>query len=110
MAPCSDPAPGEGQPPLSWQDVETLGVAEIVMAILDARKIMSWATAASVSRERRDDLVYVRVKLLEGPSASSTGALAEKPGRSEVAAAFAARQLKEDLAAAFGQKDVIILS
>jgi hypothetical protein len=90
--------------------VETLGVAEIVIAILDARKIMSWATAASVSRVRRDDLVYVRVTLLEGPSASSTGALAERPGRGEVAAAFAARQLKEDLAAAFGQKDVIILS
>jgi hypothetical protein len=109
MARCSDPPPGERQLPLSWQHVETLGVAEVVMAILDARKTMSWATAASISRERRDDLVYVRVTLLEGLPPSSTGEPKDSPGRGEVAVAFAARRLGMDLSDAFGQKDTIVL-
>jgi hypothetical protein len=107
MAPSADAVPGDGRPLPSWQAVETLGVSEIVVAILEARKTKPWATAARVSREQRDDLVYVRVTFLEEPSAA--GGLADKSGRGEVIAAFAADRLREDLALAFGQKDVIIL-
>jgi hypothetical protein len=107
MASRADAVPGDGQPPPSWQAVESLGVPEIVVAILEARKTKPWATAAHVSREQRDDLVYVRVTLLEKPSAA--GGLADKSGRGEVIAAFAAYRLSEDLALAFGKKDVIIL-
>jgi hypothetical protein len=101
-----DAVPGDGQPPPSWQAVEALGVPEIVVAILEARKTKPWATAAHVSREQCDDLIYVRVTLLEKPA----GGLADKSGRGEVIAAFAAYRLGEDLALAFGQKDVIILN
>jgi hypothetical protein len=101
MASSADAVPGDGQPPPSWQAVEALGVPEIVVAILEARKTKPWATAAHVSREQRDDLVYVRVTLLEKPAGES--------GRGEVIAAFAAYGLGEDLALAFGEKDVIIL-
>jgi hypothetical protein len=107
MAPGSDAVPGDGPSPGSeaGSPAESLGVAEVVMAILEARKIMPRATAASVSRERRHDLLYVRVTLLESPPASPAG----QPGIGEVVAEFTVRRLDEDLAAAFGQKDVIIL-
>jgi hypothetical protein len=76
------------------------------MTILEARKTMPWATAASVSREWRHHLLHVRVTLLESPPAASAGG----PDRhGEVVAAFTVRRLDEDLSAAFGQKDVIIL-
>ena len=75
------------------------------MTILEARKTMPWATAASVSREIHRDRVHVRVRLLES-SSPSDGRL---EGHGEVVAAFTARRLGEDLATAFGQKDVIIL-
>jgi hypothetical protein len=106
MASGSDAVTGDGPPPPRSPPTETLGVAEIVMTILEARKTMPWATAASVSREVHRDLVHVRVRLLENPSLPS----ADRPeGHDEVVAAFTARRLGEDLATAFGQKDVIIL-
>ena len=105
MAPGSDAMPGDG-PPLGSRAAESLGVAEIVMTILEARKTMPWATAASISREWRRDLLHVRVTLLESSSASSAG---HPDGHGEVVAAFTVARLDEDLAAAFGQKDVIIL-
>jgi hypothetical protein len=107
MAPGSDAVPGDGPSPGSplGSAAESLGVAEIVMTILEARKIMPRATAASVSREQRQDLLYVRVTLLESPPASPAG----QPGIGEVVAEFTVRRLDEDLAAAFGHKDVIIL-
>jgi hypothetical protein len=46
------------------------------------------------------------VRLLEDSSPSSDG---RAEGHGEVVAAFTARRLGEDLATAFGQKDVIIL-
>ena len=45
--------------------METLGIADVVMTILEARKTMPWATAAAVSRESRGDVIHVRVSLLE---------------------------------------------
>jgi hypothetical protein len=96
--------PGDGSPsgPLP---AESLGVAEVVMTILEARKTRPRATAASISREQRHDLLHVCVTLLESPPVSSAG----QPGMGELVAEFTVRQLSEDLAAAFGQKDVIIL-
>jgi hypothetical protein len=44
-----------GQPSSAWRRVETLGIAQIVVLILEARKTMPWATAATVSRERHGD-------------------------------------------------------
>jgi hypothetical protein len=85
---------------------ETLSVSEVVLAILEARKTMPWATAAAISRETGSDLVHVRVRLLESAPPSA----ADRPqGSGEVVAAFTVRRLGEDLATAFGQKDVIIL-
>lgn len=88
---------------LGVEPSETLSVTQVVLAILEARKTMPWATAASISRETQGDLVCVRVRLLE--STSDTGP--DKHG--EVAAVFTVRRLGEDLATAFGPKDVIIL-
>jgi hypothetical protein len=89
--------------------VETLGIADVVMTILKARKTMPWATAAAVSRESRGDVIHIRVSLMESSPSSSSGRPKDQPGRSDVVAAFTARRLGADLAAAFGQKDVIIL-
>jgi hypothetical protein len=100
--------PGDGQSPGS-QPAESLGIAEIVVAILEARKTKPWATAASISRERRHDTLYVRVALLEGPSAATANRPGGQSAHGEVVAAFTVRRLDEDLAVAFGQKDVIIL-
>jgi hypothetical protein len=103
MAPGTDPPVGGGQPSPLWQQVQTIGLAEIAMTILEARKTMPTATAAAVSRERDGAGFRVRVRLLEGapPAADAVG---------EVVAVFMAEQVGQDLANAFGDKDVIILS
>ena len=98
---------GDGAPP-DWQQVQTLGVADVVMTILKARKAMPSATAATVSRTRHGDGYRVLVSLLEGsPSAEADGG---HPGAiDEAVAIFVARELGKDLADAFGGKDVFIL-
>ena len=112
MSPGTDPAIHDGKPSPDWELVETLGVADIVMIILGARKTMPSATAAAVSRERRGDVFHVRVSLLKGAPSPSGGNRSE-PGRidgpGEVIADFAARQLGQDLVDAFGSNNVIIL-
>ncbi len=84
--------------------METLGIADVVVTILQARKTMPWATAATVSRESRGDVIHVHVSLLESSERPE-----DEPGRGDVVAAFSARQLGADLATAFGSKDRIIL-
>jgi len=112
MSPGTDPAIDDGKPSPDWDLVETLGVADIVMIILGARKTIPSATAATVSRERRGDVFHVRVSLLEGPPSPPGGNRLE-PGRTngpgQVIADFAACRLGQDLVDAFGQNDVIIL-
>jgi hypothetical protein len=49
MVPGSDAMPGDGGS-AGLPPAESLGVAEVVMTILEARKTMPRATAASVSR------------------------------------------------------------
>jgi hypothetical protein len=99
--PSADAEPGGEQQPPSWQVVGSLGVRDVVVAILEARKTNSGATAARVSREQRGGVTYVRVTLLEEP--------AEDHQLGELVATFAADQLRDDLLVAFGHKDVIIL-
>lgn len=109
MASSPNSVTGDGPSPPSWQQVETLGVAEIVMTILEAQKTMPWATAAAISRESHGDVIQVRVSLLESTAPSSAERAEDPPRASEAIAAYATRRLGEDLAAAFGQKDTIIL-
>lgn len=106
----SNPGPQDDGGPSSptWQHVDTLEVTQIVLTILEARKTMPWATAATVSRERRGGATYVRVTLLESsPSATADGQ--EGRGAGEIIAAYAVRRLGDDLANAFGDRDVITL-
>jgi hypothetical protein len=97
-----------GSPSPDWQQVQTLGVAEIVVTILEARKTMPSATAAAVSREKYGGGFRVHVSLLEDmPSPDENP---RDPGSPQwVIAIFAARRLGQDLTDAFGDKDVIIL-
>jgi len=104
MASGSGSVSGDGGAAPDGQSVETLGIADVVMTILQARQTMPWATAAAVSRESRGDVIHVRVRLVgswERPE--------DRPGRGDVLAAFTGRQLGADLVAAFGSKDRIIL-
>jgi len=98
MPPATDPAIGDGQAPQGWQHIETLGVAEVVMTILKARKAMPSATAAAVTREPHGDVFHVRVSLMND-SSSPVAVIAD----------FITGQLGKDLTDAFGDKDVIIL-
>ena len=91
-------------PMASGQSVETLGIADVVMTILEARKTNPRATAAAVSRESCGDVIYVRVSLLESDGRPRISRAAVKSSQPSAAASSV-----HDLAAAFGQKDVIIL-
>ena len=107
MSTGSDPLTDGSQPSWAWEQVQTLGVAEIALAILNARKAMPKATAAAVSREKHGGGFRVRVSLL-GDAPSADGG--DQRGAEEEIAIFVARQLSKDLADAFGGKDVIILT
>jgi hypothetical protein len=108
MSPSEGTPAGGGPPSPDWQQVQTLGVTEIVMTILEARKLMPSATAAAVSREKDGGGFRVHVRLLdETPSRDGNP---QDPGRIEgTVAIFTTRQLSRDLADAFGDNDVIIL-
>jgi hypothetical protein len=109
MAPRRDAAAdGEQPPPGGWRRVETLSLAEVVLAILRAQRKAPLATAAAIVREGHDEGFLVRVRLLEGtpPLASDPGL---KKASGTLIAAFAAVHLGQELLDAFGEKDVIIL-
>lgn len=98
MSPGTDPPVGGGAPSPLWQQVQTIGLAEIAMTILEARKTMPAATAATVTRERQGAGFRVCISLMQGAD-----------GAGEVVAVFVAHQVGKDLESAFGDKDVIIL-
>jgi|SRR5580658_520446 hypothetical protein len=98
-----------GQPSSGWRRVETLGVAQIVVLILEARKTMPWATAATVSRERHSDAFHVRVSLLKGAPQGNPADQDDPAAVGKVIADFTVGRLDRDLADAFGDKDVITL-
>lgn len=100
---------GDGQPPsANWLRVETLSLAEVVLAILREQRKAPLATAAAIVREKDGEGFLVSVRLLEG-----TPPLAGDPGVKEASgnliAAFAAVHLGPELLDAFGENDVIIL-
>jgi hypothetical protein len=108
MPPLRTDASSDASPAPDWQQVQTLRVADVVMTILKARKAMPSATAASVSRMKHGDGYRVFVSLLEGSPPADAGAT--QPGGIDGAVAiFVARELGQDLADAFGGKDVFIL-
>jgi hypothetical protein len=111
MPPSAEPPADDGPPSPQWQQVQTLGVADVVMTILRARKTMPSATAAAVSRESHGGGFRVRVRLLEDtPSpGGDPGDLSDPGERKGEVAIFVARELGKDLADAFGGKDVIVL-
>lgn len=116
MASGPDPVADDRSSSLAWQRVDSLEVTQIVLAILEARKTMPWATAATVSRKRHGDAVRVCVTMLkDSPSADhsadhgDTGGHAGITGTSAVIAAFEVGRLGDDLARAFGDSDVITL-
>jgi hypothetical protein len=116
MASGHDPLADDRPSSLAWQPVDSLEVTQIVLAILEARKTMPWATAATVSRERHGDAVRVCVTMLkDSPSTGhqeeqgDTRGHTETKGTSQVIAAFEVRRLGDDLARAFGESDVITL-
>ena len=100
------PSSGAGALP-DWQQVQTLGVADVVMTILKARKTMPSATAAAVSRTKHGDGYRVLVSLLEASPSVDVADLVD--GIDGAAAIFIARELGQDLADAFDGKDVFIL-
>jgi hypothetical protein len=101
-------AGGEQRPAADCRRVETLSLAEVVLAIIRAQRNAPLATAAAIVRERNDEGFLVRMRLLEG-----TPPLAGDPGVNEapgiLIAAFAAVHLGQELLDAFGENDVIIL-
>ena len=108
MSPSTGSPVGGGPPSPDWQQVQTLGVTEIVMTILEARKLMPSATAAAVSREEHGGGFRVHVRLLDDTPLWDGNP--QDPGRIEgIVATFIAHQLSRDLADAFGDNDVIIL-
>jgi hypothetical protein len=100
------PSTGDSALP-DWQQVQTLRVADVVMTILKARKAMPSATAAAVSRARHGRGYRVLVSLLEG--SAEANAADQEIDIDGAAAVFVARELGQDLADAFGDKDVFIL-
>ena len=109
MAPRRDIAAGGEQPsPGDWRQVETLSLAEVVLAILRAQRKAPLATAAAIVRERHDEGFLVSVRLLEGtPPLAGDPGVKEAPG--SLIAAFASVHLGQELVDAFGGNDVIIL-
>jgi hypothetical protein len=106
MSPSTEPPTDDGAPSPEWRQVQILGVADVVMTILRARKTMPSATAAAVSRERHGDGFRVCVRLLEDTPSPD---LADPGGSKGEVMIFVARELGKDLADAFGDKDVIVL-
>src|SRR4030081_463775 len=89
------------------QQLQTLRGAGVVMTILKARKAMPSATAAAVSRARHGGGSRVLVSLLQDGAEADAADLGVAVDRA--AAVFVARELGQDLADAFGDKDVFIL-
>lgn len=115
MASGPDPLADDRPSSPAWERVDSLEVTQIVLAILEARKTMPWATAATVSRRQHGDAVRVCVTMLkrspadEDDEQGDTNGHADSSGTCAVIAAFEVRRLGTDLAQAFGDSDVITL-
>jgi hypothetical protein len=105
-----DPAIGvDGSAP-GWQEVETLGLADVIMAILRGRRSVPAAKTAEVARERQPTATHVRVSLCHAPLPGPVpGGQARAAQPAVTIALFKARRLDSDLTEAFKGRDVIIL-
>jgi hypothetical protein len=114
MARGTDSPVGDQESP-DWQHVETLGLADIVMTILEGRKTAPSSSAAAISQQRHGNVFHVRVTLLDDPSLQPGGSWPEPPGPPGaggpglVVADFAVGQLGQDLVEAFDGNETIIL-
>ncbi len=84
--------------------METLTLPDVIMAILDCRSRFPQAASAALIREREDEDVFVYIVLLDEdrqPIFAGPGTI--------TAATYVTRLLGEDLVAAFGDNQAIIL-
>ena len=114
MASGPDPLADDRPSSPAWERVDSLEVTQIVLAILEARKTMPWATAATVSRRQHGDAVRVCVTMLKSSPDNEDGEQGDTNGHADsgtcaVIAAFEVRRLGADLVQAFGNSDVITL-
>jgi hypothetical protein len=91
--------------------VETLRLAEVVMAIISSRQAAPWATAAAIAREKRGEETLVHVWLLDDQAPLSAGSVAPAlPDHGEIIAVFGTSHLGKDLEDAFAGYDVVVLT
>jgi hypothetical protein len=86
------------------QHVATLKLAEVIMAILYCRQRLPLAASAALIREPHSEGIFIRVVFLDDrqePLPVDQATL--------TATAYLAGRLDDDLAMAFGDRDVIIL-
>jgi hypothetical protein len=89
---------------VDMQHVDTLTLSDVVMAILETRASLPLATSAALIRERDGADAVVHLVLLgdkRQPLFTATGTM--------IAVTYAACHLDEDILAAFGDKEVIVL-
>jgi hypothetical protein len=84
--------------------VDTLTLSDVVVAILESRADVPLATSAALIRERAGDDAVIHLVLL----GDKREPLLARPG-TMIAVTYAARHLDEDILAAFGDKEVIVL-
>lgn len=84
--------------------MDTLTLSDVVVAILESRADVPLATSAALIRERAGDDAVIHLVLLgdkREPLLTRLGTM--------IAVTYAARHLDEDILAAFGDKEVIVL-
>jgi hypothetical protein len=89
----------------SVQRIDTLTLSEVVIAILDSRLSFPLAASAALVRERAGAAELIHLVLLD----ADRQPLVSEPG-TVPAITYAARRLDKDLLAAFGDKEVIVLT
>ncbi len=97
-------AAGDAAGPPGPQFVPTLKLAEIIMAVIDCRHRLPLAASAALIREPRGEDTLLCVVFLDGknePISVDADAV--------MATTYVAGRLDDDLAAAFGDKNVIVL-
>jgi hypothetical protein len=97
-------AAGDAAELAGTQYVPTLKLAEIIMAVIDCRRRLPLAAAVALVREPRGEGTLLRVVFLDGKNEPI-------PADADVVTAttYVTDRLDDDLAVAFGGKNVIVL-
>ena len=85
--------------------METLKLPDVIMAILACRSRFPQAASAALIREREDEDVFVYLVLLD----NKRQPIYVEPG-TITAAMYVTRHLGEDLVAAFGGRNAVVLT